>query len=136
MPGRDKPKTLKQSRRTYSITKVFAAFLIYKSGLIMKKPTILLLLFLTACYLAEAQDQFLVVPSGTTSPATNTTNIYCSPSATSMGIGTATPLSALDVAGGIAVGTYAGTSAAPANGMIVSGSVGIGSIRERYVSTY
>lgn len=43
-----------------------------------------------------------------------------------VGIRAAGPLSALDVGGGIAVGSYAGTSAAPTNGLIVSGNVGIG----------
>ncbi len=44
-----------------------------------------------------------------------------------VGIGTTTPQSKLDVEGGMAVGaTYSGTSAAPANGMIVEGNVGIG----------
>ena len=45
-----------------------------------------------------------------------------------VGIGTATmnPLSKLDVFGGVAIGSYAGTNAAPTNGMIVSGNVGIG----------
>jgi hypothetical protein len=38
----------------------------------------------------------------------------------------ASPLSTLDVGGGVAVGTYAGANAAPANGLLVSGSVGIG----------
>jgi hypothetical protein len=43
-----------------------------------------------------------------------------------VGIGTLTPLSKLDVNGGVAIGSYAGTSAAPSNGLIVSGNVGIG----------
>jgi hypothetical protein len=43
-----------------------------------------------------------------------------------IGIATTTPLSKLDVNGSVAAGAYAGTAAAPANGMIVSGSVGIG----------
>jgi hypothetical protein len=43
-----------------------------------------------------------------------------------IGIATITPLSKLDVKGSVAAGAYAGTIAAPANGMIVSGSVGIG----------
>lgn len=44
-----------------------------------------------------------------------------------IGIGTATPLSKLDVSGGIAIGTnYSGTTAAPANGAIIEGNVGIG----------
>src|SRR5207249_4814807 len=43
-----------------------------------------------------------------------------------VGIGTATPINKLDVAGGIAIGSsYAGTSA-PSNGAIIEGSVGIG----------
>ena len=42
-----------------------------------------------------------------------------------VGINTATPANILDVNGGVAIGTYAGTSA-PGNGLIVSGSVGIG----------
>ena len=43
-----------------------------------------------------------------------------------VGIGTTAPKSELDVNGGLSVGTYAGVSAAPANGMIISGNVGIG----------
>jgi len=45
-----------------------------------------------------------------------------------VGIGTTAPLSKLDVNGGLAVGSYAGTSAAPSNGLIVSGNVGINNI--------
>lgn len=37
-----------------------------------------------------------------------------------------TPKSLLDVNGGVSIGTYAGNNAAPANGMIISGQVGIG----------
>lgn len=43
-----------------------------------------------------------------------------------VGINTTTPKSALDIRGGLAVGSYAGTTAAPANGLIVSGLVGFG----------
>jgi hypothetical protein len=42
------------------------------------------------------------------------------------GIGTPTPKSAVDVNGNMSIGTYAGVTAAPANGIIVSGEVGIG----------
>lgn len=43
------------------------------------------------------------------------------------GIGTITPLSKLDVSGGIAIGTtYSGTAVAPTDGAIIEGSVGIG----------
>ena len=45
----------------------------------------------------------------------------------STGLGTTTPQSKLDVEGGAAIGaTYSGTTAAPANGLIVEGSTGIG----------
>lgn len=44
-----------------------------------------------------------------------------------IGIGTAAPLSKLDVEGGIAIGTaYSGSTAAPTNGAIIEGNVGIG----------
>ncbi len=42
------------------------------------------------------------------------------------GIGTATPVSGVDVNGSMGIGTYAGVNAAPANGVIVSGQVGVG----------
>ena len=43
------------------------------------------------------------------------------------GIGTSTPQNMLDVSGGLALGaTYAGTEAAPSNGLLVEGTVGIG----------
>lgn len=44
----------------------------------------------------------------------------------SIGAGNFTALSRLDVAGGVALGSYAGVSAAPANGLIVSGNIGVG----------
>jgi len=44
-----------------------------------------------------------------------------------IGIGTVSPANLLDVAGSMAIGTtYAGTTAAPTNGLIVQGNVGIG----------
>ncbi len=44
-----------------------------------------------------------------------------------VGIGTSNPLSALDVGGGVTIGSlYAGATTAPANGMIIEGQVGIG----------
>ena len=44
-----------------------------------------------------------------------------------VGVGTTSPASKLDVEGSVAVGAaYSGTSAAPANGMIIEGNVGIG----------
>ena len=47
-------------------------------------------------------------------------------SAGRVGIGTTTPHSTLSVNGGAAIGSYAGTNAAPSNGLIVSGQTGIG----------
>jgi hypothetical protein len=44
-----------------------------------------------------------------------------------VGIGTVAPVNKLDVEGGVAIGaTYSGTSAAPANGLLVEGNTGIG----------
>jgi len=44
-----------------------------------------------------------------------------------LGIGTSTPVNRLDVEGAMVVGTaYSGTNAAPANGMLIQGTVGIG----------
>jgi hypothetical protein len=42
------------------------------------------------------------------------------------------PLSKVDINGGVAIGSYAGANAAPSNGMIVSGSVGIGNNSPSY----
>jgi hypothetical protein len=47
-------------------------------------------------------------------------------SAGAAGIGTPTPKSAVDVNGNMSIGTYAGVNAAPANGVIISGQVGVG----------
>jgi hypothetical protein len=43
-----------------------------------------------------------------------------------LGIGTQTPKNKLDVAGGAAIGSYAGSNTAPSNSLIVSGNIGIG----------
>ncbi len=52
-----------------------------------------------------------------------------------VGIGTANPKSTLDVAGGVGVGAYGGSVAAPSNGLIVSGYVGIGTSSPTYALT-
>ncbi|MFN0203550.1 MAG: shufflon system plasmid conjugative transfer pilus tip adhesin PilV, partial [Bacteroidia bacterium] len=47
--------------------------------------------------------------------------------AQNVGVGTSTPMSKLDVEGGVSVGTnYSGTTAAPINGAIIEGAVGVG----------
>lgn len=43
-----------------------------------------------------------------------------------IGINTTTPQNRVDINGGVAIGTYAGQSVAPANSLIISGQVGIG----------
>jgi hypothetical protein len=43
-----------------------------------------------------------------------------------VGIGTNSPVSKLDVNGGVSVGSYAGVNASPTNGLIVSGVSGFG----------
>ena len=49
-----------------------------------------------------------------------------------IGVGTTTPLSKLDVSGGVAIGSYAGMSGAPLNSLIISGNVGIGTTTPQY----
>ncbi|MCB9235779.1 MAG: hypothetical protein H6581_29295 [Bacteroidia bacterium] len=52
---------------------------------------------------------------------------FFSSQAQNVGIGQATPVSKLDVYGGMTVGTaYSGTTTAPANGAIIQGNTGIG----------
>jgi hypothetical protein len=48
-----------------------------------------------------------------------------------VGIGTTSPQNKLDVYGGLAIGSYAGSSTAPSNGAIISGNVGIGTTNPR-----
>jgi hypothetical protein len=43
-----------------------------------------------------------------------------------VGIATTVPVNTLDVNGSVAIGTYAGVSQAPTNGLAVSGSIGVG----------
>jgi hypothetical protein len=58
---------------------------------------------------------------------------FISPSfSQNVGIGTVVPKSKLDVSGGLSVGSYAGNTAAPANGIIISGNVGIGTSAPLY----
>lgn len=59
--------------------------------------------------------------------ATSASDRFAITSGGLVGIGTNAPLSGLDINGSLAVGSYAGVTAAPSNGLIVSGQVGIGS---------
>ena len=63
---------------------------------------------------------------------TNATERVRINSSGNVGIGTTAPLSLLDVNGGVAIGTYAGTAAAPSNGLILSGNLGIGTTAPSY----
>jgi hypothetical protein len=58
-------------------------------------------------------------------------------SAQSVAIGSAkfTPVNMLDVSGAMVIGTYAGVNTAPANGLLVSGNVGIGTSAAAYALT-
>lgn len=53
-------------------------------------------------------------------------NLFFDDTNNRLGVGTNSPASSLSVNGGVSIGTYAPTDAAPTNGMIVSGKVGIG----------
>lgn len=52
--------------------------------------------------------------------------LYYNVNTQNMGVRTTAPLSKFSVNGNVAIGSYSTTAAAPANGLIVSGSVGIG----------
>ncbi len=72
----------------------------------------------TGDFNADTIDQINYTYAGVTALVTDSSG--------KVGIGTLSPLSSLDVVGNAAIGSYAGTNAAPSNGLIVSGNVGIG----------
>lgn len=70
-------------------------------------------------------------PSGYNYSSLLSTNVYgnrlLTVNPTGVGMGTTTPANTMDVLGSVAIGSgFAGTTAAPANSLIVSGNVGIG----------
>jgi len=74
----------------------------------------------------NAGGNLYVATSSASTFATSTVSALSITADGLVGVGTANPLSKFDVKGNVAIGTYAGLSAAPANGLAVSGSVGIG----------
>lgn len=62
---------------------------------------------------------------GNSKLAQNNANFFWNDTSHLLGLGTS-PVNTLDAKGGVAFGTYAGVNTAPSNGMIVSGTVGIG----------
>lgn len=77
-------------------------------------------------------DKFFRIKDGTANKypfqiaATAPDNSFYMPASGKIGLGAWNPQSTLDVVGNVSIGTYAGVTAAPANGMIISGNVGIG----------
>jgi hypothetical protein len=68
---------------------------------------------------------YVDTPSVTGSITTGYTAILGPTNAAKVGIGTNTPANLLDVNGGVAIGSYAGSSGV-SNGLVVSGQVGVG----------
>ena len=60
------------------------------------------------------------------------TRLFIQDTTGSVGIGTTAPKNKLDVAGGMALGSYAGVNTAPSNSLIVSGNIGINSTTPNY----
>jgi hypothetical protein len=95
-----------------------------------KKIVTIIFCILVACFtvgsfvIAAWQTPILTPPNANVPTPLNTssTSQY---KVGSLGLGVS-PLSKLDVSGATAIGTYAGTTAAPSNGLIVSGNVGVG----------
>lgn len=65
-------------------------------------------------------------PSGVYTNMITTGNTFLARDGQTVTVGAGASLSKLGVVGGVAVGTYATSNAAPANGLIVQGKVGVG----------
>jgi hypothetical protein len=66
----------------------------------------------------------------------STSNFFVSSTTGDVGVGTASPVNALDVYGAAVVGTgYAGVDTAPSNGLLVQGDVGIGTATQQGLLT-
>jgi hypothetical protein len=81
--------------------------------------------FATASIGASSGSLLSIVSSGANITLNAGSNYITHQSATMIG-SSASPKSELDVNGGVAIGAYAGATAAPSNGLIVSGNAGFG----------
>lgn len=95
----------------------------------MRVPLIALMLFAGAGELSSESvtlATYYPAPSGVYTNMITTGNTFVARDGGVVTVGATTALSKMAVKGALAVGTYADTVAAPANGLIVSGRLGVG----------